>query len=101
MPENSPVGEILIYNRTTNQLIFKATDADEGVNGSSTNGIVKNWRLNIYPATIILTTKIIDESYNSVFELNQDTGEVTLARALDRSVASSYEVSLDNFWKLT
>ena len=96
MPENSPVGGILVYNRT-NPLIFKTTDADEGLNGQ----VVYTWnskqiRLHIHPATIILTTEFTDDSYNSVFALNKDTGEVTLAAPLNRSAASSYEVCLDN-----
>ena len=39
VPENSPVGSPLIYNRTNLQLTFEATDKDEGENGQ----IIYTW----------------------------------------------------------
>ncbi|KAK4025229.1 hypothetical protein OUZ56_014304 [Daphnia magna] len=71
--EDSTVGQPLFYNTTNQQLIFRATDNDEGVNSQ----ILYTWS---------------DESVNQVFELNKDTGQVFLISQLNRSVASYYDL---------
>ncbi|KAI9562557.1 hypothetical protein GHT06_010010 [Daphnia sinensis] len=71
--EDSTVGQPLLYNSTNQQLIFEATDSDEGINGQ----ILYTW---------------LNDSVNQVFALNADTGQVYLSRQLDRSVASYYDL---------
>ncbi|XP_057368096.1 cadherin-23-like [Daphnia carinata] len=71
--EDSSVGQPLFYNATNQQLIFKATDNDEGLNGQ----ILYTW---------------LDDSVNQVFALSEDTGQVYLSSKLNRSVASYYDL---------
>ncbi|TRZ04999.1 hypothetical protein HGM15179_022108, partial [Zosterops borbonicus] len=69
VPEDVPVGSVLVT--------VTATDADEGLNGQ-----------------IKYSFKKITERVSQIFQLESDTGEITLLRSLDFEEGDSYELEV-------
>ncbi|NXN16070.1 PCDGA protein, partial [Indicator maculatus] len=69
VPEDVPVGSAL--------LSVMATDADEGLNGH-----------------VKYSLKKITEKASKIFELDSETGDITLARSLDFEEGKSYELEV-------
>ncbi|KAM9288427.1 protocadherin gamma-A2-like isoform 1-T1 [Morus bassanus] len=69
VPEDVPVGSALVT--------LAATDADEGINGH-----------------VKYSLKIITEKASQIFQLDSETGAITLVRSLDFEEGDSYELEV-------